>query len=300
MIAIICHDAGGAEILSSWVSGRDKQFCFALDGPAKRIFARKCPKHKIVPVHEAIDQSEWVLLGAGWETRFERDALVNAKQKNKHTVVFLDHWVNYLSRLTLDGNIVLPDEFWVGDPEALNIAKDCFPSSLIKLVSNPYFEELKKELNTNKNESKDPLGINVLYVTEPIDSHADQLGQNLWNYSEHDALSFFIRNISVLDLPVRRVIIRLHPAENKNKYDYAQDNLKSILIDGQENSLIDAIKNVDVVVGCETVAMVVGLLAKKRVISSIPPRGKKCGLPFEKIEYLRDIVGNKNDPNNAL
>ena len=76
--------------------------------------------------------------------------------------------------------------------------------------------------------------------------------------------------------------------------------MKSILIDGQENSLIDAIKNVDVVVGCETVAMVVGLLAKKRVISSIPPRGKKCGLPFEKIEYLRDIVGNKNDPNNAL
>lgn len=302
MIAIICHDAGGAEILSSWVSITNKPVCVAVDGPARVIFARKCPEHKIMPVDEAIEKAEWVLSGSGWETTFERDALLKANCKNKKTIVFLDHWVNYSSRHTLNERLVLPDEFWVGDSEALKIAKDCFPESEIKLVINPYFEELKKEFKTKINESEKKLGLNVLYVTEPIDDHAAKLASGAadWNYSEHGALSFFINNIDALGAPVEKIVIRPHPAESKDKYNWAMNSLKNISIDKREKSLVDAIRNVDVVVGCETMAMVVGLLAKKRIISSIPPNGKNCSLPFKKIEYLRDIVGTKNDGNKAL
>jgi hypothetical protein len=39
-----------------------------------------------------------------------------------------------------------------------------------------------------------------------------------------------------------------------------------------------------------SMAMVVGLLAKKRVISTIPPGGKKCGLPQDAVEHLQDLV----------
>lgn len=299
MIAVICHDAGGAEVLSSWVSENDNQVCLALDGPAKEIFARKCPGRNILRVNDAIGQAEWVLLGAGWETRFERNALVKAKHENKKTIVFLDHWVNYLTRHTLDGNLVLPDEFWVGDTEALKIAKNCFPNSSIKLVTNPYFKEIKDRFNCHKLNSENQLATNILYVTEPIESHAHQIGKDLWNYTEHDALSFFLKNIDLLNLPACRITIRLHPAENEDKYNWVPDSLTSILIDPQDNSLFDAINNADIVVGCETMAMVVGLLAEKRVISSIPPHGKKCNLPFKEIEYLRDLLDLSNDKNNA-
>lgn len=299
MIAIICHDAGGAEILSSWVSVTNKPVCVAVDGPAKVIFARKCPEYKIITVDEAIAKAEWVLTGSGWETTFERDALVKANDKNKKTVVFLDHWVNYSSRHTLNERIVLPDEFWVGDSEAFRIAKDCFPESDVKLVTNPYFEELKKEFNNFIKVSEKKFGLTVLYVTEPIVDHAAKLGSDAadWNYSEHDALSFFINNIDALGAPVEKIVIRPHPAESKDKYNWAINSLKNISIDEREKSLVDAINNVDVVVGCETMAMVVGLLAEKRIVSSIPPNGKNCSLPFNKIEYLRDIAGTKYDAN---
>jgi len=39
-------------------------------------------------------------------------------------------------------------------------------------------------------------------------------------------------------------------------------------------------------------AMVVGLLAKKRVLSSIPPGGRPCQLPQLDIENLQQLVRN--------
>jgi hypothetical protein len=55
----------------------------------------------------------------------------------------------------------------------------------------------------------------------------------------------------------------------------------------------------DVVVGCESMAMIVGLLANKRVISSIPLGGRLCQLPHAQIEHLQVLVnkhrGSLND-----
>ena len=55
----------------------------------------------------------------------------------------------------------------------------------------------------------------------------------------------------------------------------------------------------DVVVGCASMAMVVGLLAKKRVICSIPPGGRMCALPQKGIEHLQVLVSNQNSFLNA-
>ena len=42
MILIVSHDAGGAEVVSSWVRRHPEyQFEFCLDGPAVEIFKRK-------------------------------------------------------------------------------------------------------------------------------------------------------------------------------------------------------------------------------------------------------------------
>jgi hypothetical protein len=45
-----------------------------------------------------------------------------------------------------------------------------------------------------------------------------------------------------------------------------------------------------VVVGCESMAMVVGLLAQKKVVSSIPPSGRHCRLPQKNIVHLSEIA----------
>ena len=44
MIAVVCHDAGGAELLSSWVLLHNVSCCVVVDGPAKEIFEKKIGK----------------------------------------------------------------------------------------------------------------------------------------------------------------------------------------------------------------------------------------------------------------
>ena len=45
----------------------------------------------------------------------------------------------------------------------------------------------------------------------------------------------------------------------------------------------------DVVVGCETYAMVLALAANKRVISSLPRYAHNCRLPYKNIERLNQM-----------
>ena len=40
-IAVICNDAGGAEIISSWLKKEKKNVLAVLGGPAKEIFEKK-------------------------------------------------------------------------------------------------------------------------------------------------------------------------------------------------------------------------------------------------------------------
>ena len=61
---------------------------------------------------------------------------------------------------------------------------------------------------------------------------------------------------------------------------------------GGKRPLLEEIVAADIIVGCESMAMVVALLDHKRVISSIPPGGKACGLPQKAIEYLQNLVKN--------
>ena len=47
-VAIVASDAGGAEILSSWVLRNNYDYIFVLKGPAKSIFSRKIPNIETV------------------------------------------------------------------------------------------------------------------------------------------------------------------------------------------------------------------------------------------------------------
>ncbi len=51
--------------------------------------------------------------------------------------------------------------------------------------------------------------------------------------------------------------------------------------------------NAEIVIGCDSMAMVIGLLAKKRVVSSIPPEGKPLSLPFAKDFIRRTLSDNQ-------
>ena len=290
MIAIVSHDAGGAEILSSWVLKIDEPYMLVLDGPAKDIFYRKLGNYKNYNLTDSLSQCDWVLTGTSWQSNLEKEAIIKSRLLNKKVISFIDHWVNYHERFIHEGKENYPDEIWVGDLEAEKIAKKIFLNTKIVLCENPYFEDIKAKLNKDKY-IKNSSNLSVLYVCEPIREHALKAhgDEYYWGYVEEEAIKFFLDNIALISDKISEIIIRLHPSEKSNKYDWILDlNLNNLKI-SKNKTLIEDICGVDIIVGCESMALVVGLLAQKRVCSVIPPGGKICGLPHARIEHLKDI-----------
>lgn len=154
MITVVAHDAGGAEILSSWILRTKESFCLVLAGPAIEIFSRKLGNFKNYKLMDALNVSDWVLTGTSWQSNLEKNAIIESKLLKKKVVSFLDHWVNYKERFFLNDQNVLPDEIWVGDVEAFRIANENFPNSKVLLQENPYFLDIKFELDAFKIKKK--------------------------------------------------------------------------------------------------------------------------------------------------
>jgi hypothetical protein len=246
-------------------------------------------------VEEAIAQSVSVLCGTSWQSDLEFSAIRLARSMGKRSVAFLDHWVNYRERFVRQGATCLPDEIWVGDPEAFARATDAFPDIPVALVDNPYVRGLRRELlekalaGPGRPAAEAP---SLLYVSEPVREHAlRQFGdERHWGYVEEDALRYLLTHISALGESFARITIRPHPSERPDKYDWALDEFELPIVIGGQLPLLDEICDADVVVGCNSMAMVVGLLADKRVVSCVPPGGRPCVLPHHDIQVLQRLV----------
>jgi hypothetical protein len=296
MIAIVSHDAGGAEVLASYVAQQSLSCYFVLDGPAVSVFERRLGRVVSLPLEEAITKCDWLLCSTSWQSDLEWKAIGIARRNGKRVVAFLDHWVNYRARFVRKGVEQLPDEIWVGDSMAETLAKNFFSGLPVILVPNPYFEDLKRDITTLKKSRQQALlpgnAINVLFVCEPLSEHGlRQFGnERHWGYTEYDALRYFFQNLKVLGEPVNRVVVRPHPSEPVGKYDWVSGEFGPDVVVGGYKPLLEEIAESDVVVGCESMAMVVGLVAGRRVISCIPPEGKACALPHSEIESMRDFL----------
>ena len=295
-ILVVSHDAGGAEVVSSWARRHPEyQFEFCLDGPAIEIFQKKIVTLENQPaayLAQFIQKSDWVLTGTSWASDLEKEAIKLGKEQNKKVVSFLDHWVNYPQRFEYNGQTCLPDEIWVGDEDALRIAQNYFSQDKVRLVPNPYFQDIRDELKTIKAPPQQTTKTRILYVCEPIEEHSiREYGHPLhWGYTEYDAMRFFFEKLpNIISMEkVECVRIRKHPSESKNKYDNILQEYPVIPFQKSEgHTLIEDCVWSDWVVGCESMAIVVGLLAGKKVYSCISPGGKTCSLPHK---HIRKII----------
>ena len=186
----------------------------------------------------------------------------------------------------------MPDEIWVGDVDAERIASAIFKNTPVLLQPNPYFEDILIEIANVKINNPRVDFTKVLYVCEPVAVHSyNQYGNsNQLGYTEQSALTFFLENISVIDKYIDLITIRPHPSEEADKYYWASRLISLPIKFGGQKTLLEEIIDSDIIVGCESMAMVVGLLAGKRVISSIPFGGRPCQLPQNEVEPMQSLV----------
>ena len=283
-VAVVCHDAGAANHILSWIENDSSEtnFRMYLSGPALEIWQGKGHDTTLYrSIEEAINEADYLITGTGWSTDIEFDALRLAKSHHLRTVSFVDHWVNYEMRFVRQGNQILPDEIWVSDDKAFDLASKTFPNTKIVKIVNYYLRDLIDQIDSHSNMDDNHL----LYLTEPIRSTWGKFEQG-----EFQALQYFLDNIEQLKIPNdARITLKLHPSEPHGKYNKQIENYEKFKITVTDLSLSSALSSSKWVIGCNTFAMYIALSAGKSVFSSLPPWAPDLQLPFEEIVEIRNL-----------
>ena len=292
VIGVVCHDAGGAEVVSEWLLQEELRFYACLDGPAVKIFQNKFAEYNNINLEELLSKSDWVLCGSSWQSDLEKRAVKRSLELGVYVAVCLEHWANYEDRFISDDVMTLPSEIWVGDKDALKLVIELFPNTPTRLINNPYLQKISMEIEAIQ-KTNCAIDIDILYVCEPVREHAKiKYGdENFLGYTEESALKFFFDNVHLLSSGHTTIVIRPHPSDLSDKFDWTKSyNTDALAVDiGGGQTLISEIMRSKIVVGCESMAMVVALMAERNVYSSIPIGGRDCILPHEGINHMKDI-----------
>ena len=305
-LTIVAHDAGAANHIFAWLGDEKPVLC--LEGPARALWLDRIRKGDPVTVPEtlffpgqntepyifnetklteAISRSATVITGTGWESNLEHDARKLARDRGIRSIAVIDHWVNYLDRFVRNGEQVLPDEIWVSDGYAARIARLTFPTVKVVQQPNSYLEGLVSEVRCCKPLTLVEATNRVLYLLEPI--------RHLWGElnkpGELLALDYFMAERHRARIPLQAEIrLRPHPSDPPGKYqDWLSRHANSRVKLDPSASLAESLIWSNIVVGCQTYAMVVALACGRIVISSIPPWAPKCILPQREIRHLADL-----------
>ena len=290
-IFVVSHDAGGAEVVSAWIKKNNfHQYAYCLQGPARSIFSRKLPGIRILDRSELdISRFDLVLTGTSWSSELERQMILQAKEDGVKSAAYLDHWIHYRERFGYPAENwleSLPDEIWCGDEYAMRISSNCgIPTQKIKFIENQYFVQIKEQAEAY---SREVIPKSILYICEPVSEHMEKAhGDEFYlGYNEFTALDLFLKRLLSSAKRSHPITIRLHPSEEKGKYDRIITSFESDLQIAISNDvhLYEDVQRAETVVGCESMALVVALLLGKKVFTVIPPQGVPCRLPHAEIK----------------
>jgi hypothetical protein len=283
--AVVCHDAGAANVVIAALleTGR-KDWRAHMQGPAKKIWESVFPEVVLYDsIEQAIDGSELLISGTGWASDIEHESRRLAKSKTVKSIAVIDHWVNYSERFVRNGEQILPDEFWVTDKYALELALDTFPGKFVLQVPNYYVQQQLLKIEQLNNEDNPEL----LYVLEPVST---DWGKGI--PGEFQALDYFISRLPCIDLPPETLIyLRPHPSDRYGKYNDWIDRHPNMNIKLDTSlSIAESLGRARWVAGCESFALVLALMAQRKVYCTLPEYAHECRLPHENLIQLRKLI----------
>ena len=275
-VAVVCHDAGGANVIIAWLKNTNFILRPYMEGPAKVLWETAFPNIAVYgSLEAAIGSASTVIAGTGWASDLEFEAVRYARDQGINSISVLDHWVNYESRFIRGGIEILPNTILVCDEFAYRYARLAFPGITIEKINNYYIDGLVAQVGSKR-------GNGILFVSEPIREtrHTEYL-------SEFTVLDFIKDNINVLKIE-KKITIRPHPSDHPGKFlEYVKTNNEFELSDNFE--LSRDIAMCELVLGLESMALVVALEAGRRVISCLPGWAPNCRLPHNGILHLKAL-----------
>jgi hypothetical protein len=279
--ATVCHDAGAGNIvIANLLETGRKDWHAYMQGPSEKLWKATFPEIALCDTLDStLEGAELLITGTGWASDIEHEARKLARSRGIRSVAVIDHWANYAERFVRHDETVWPDEFWVTDDYAMDIAKETFPNENVFQIPNQYVEIQLRDI-AKVEEMDTP---ELLYVLEPARSN--------WggsNSGEFQALDYFVSHMSQLGLPPEtRIRLRPHPSEEQEKYNdwITRHPSLNVQIDGSLN-IAQSIGRSTWVVGCESFALVLALMSGRKVYCTLPPWAPACRLPHQGLIHI--------------
>lgn len=274
MICLVSHDAGGAELLSSWARSNRGNFLYNIKGPAIRIFKKKFKNFQNSNKKIIKKKTNIFITGTSKKSFHELSIIKYAKKNKIKSISIIDHWINYKERFSRNNQEILPDEIWVTDKIALNLAKKVFNIKVI-LKKNYYLMDFVKSFN-NLKKKKNKIKKMILYLTTNTNNKKRDLTK--LNY-------FFRKKEYYIDKKIP-VVVKIHPSENISKYNSLIKKFKFAKF-VKNDDLIQLLVKCKYVVGYNSMAMYLASKVKKKIFHA-DNNLKKNILPI-KINKLEKI-----------
>ena len=274
MICLVSHDVGGAELLSCWAKHKKKKFLYCIKGPALKVYKKNIKGFKNSSARDIKKKITKIITSTSKISDHEINFLKYGINKKIKTISIIDHWIDYKVRFIKNKKKTLPNEIWVTDKFAYNIAKKTFNLKVVK-KKNYYIESIVKDYNKKKNLFKNKF---VLYLS----------GRgNL--VLEKKRILYFLKFKRIFEQKKLKILIKLHPSENKKKYNWLKKTFPRDIILDSKSSLKDLLLKSKYVIGCNSMAMVAGIFLGKKVFDALPPNDEKNKLPFRQIKKLKFV-----------
>ena len=300
-VVVYAHDAGGAAILAAFIRQKSATHRFRVfaRGPAATLFRQQGIRllnrtqnreRTMVAARRFLHDHPpaFFLCGTGSPMHAGLELIHACRKEGIRSVAFLDHWVNYRERFGYPSSHwkrQLPDEMWVGDREALRRARVLFPRHVsLRLVPNPYFADVRRTYRVHAR--KRPTG--VLFVSEPMRGTATRA----W-ISETQLATRLLAHFS-RTWPMVPAIIRLHPSEPRDKYRALLQRFKKRPYRvSSRSTLLDDVASAFLVVGLESMALVIAGMCGKTVLRFPARKGSREALPIPGTVVTSDAAFRK-------
>ena len=291
-LAIVLHDAGAANLIMGWLkSGLIPDVQVHVGGPAEILWRNNFASIETTSLIEALSGANALLCGTGWASKLEYQAMAEARALGIPIYAAVDHWANYRQRFLRDGVEILPNEVWVSDNYALLEAGRQLPEVKARVYENFYLRDQVSRVLALTSISKSKVisrTTRVLYALEPI--------REFWSGGdarpgEFQALDYFLSQLFLLGLDETcEIRLRPHPSDPAGKYDewIAKAKRANVRL-APDESISEAIAWADIVAGCESFVLIIGLNSGRKVVSTLPPWANKIRLPHEGILRLNEL-----------
>jgi hypothetical protein len=163
-----------------------------------------------------------VLTGTSWGATVDKALTLAAKEQGVPCAAVIEHWDLYRERFSIvtnglitDQDKFLPDWIWVNDKIACAEAIEAgLPVDLIEVVGQPHLEH---QIEVLRGQGTLERNNTIVFISERVrDDFA--LGSTLYRgFDEFEALDMLINST---DFSKSRILIKLHPQEQADKYNH--------------------------------------------------------------------------------